>query len=110
MMSVMHKKDVALFCSELINTSEDKISWTRYQPSFISQEGQNTSVQFSIAGNSTQYIDLGKSELYVRIKLEKQDGTRFLKDELPPTKTGDPPATEKVTDLSTKYYIQCGPT
>ena len=33
--------------------------------------GEYSSVQFNIPGNSSQYIDLGRSELYVKLKVKK---------------------------------------
>lgn len=73
----IHTEDVALFSLPPINAAEDKISWSEYKPSFISQNGQS-SIQFHIAGNSTQYIDLSKTELYVKIRIEKADGGEFV--------------------------------
>ena len=77
----MHTEDVAIFSDPPYNTAEDKISWTIVRPSFtnIGQEGYN-SINFNITGNSTQYINLGRTKLYVRIKIEKQDGTEWGAD------------------------------
>ena len=72
----IHTEDVALFSLPPINAAEDKISWSEYKPSFISQSG-NSSIQFHIAGNSTQYIDLSRTELYCKIRIEKADGGEF---------------------------------
>ena len=73
----IHTEDVALFSTPPVNVAEEKISWVEYQPSFISQGGYS-SVQFNIPGNSTQYVDLSRSELYVKLKIVKQDGTDFV--------------------------------
>ena len=81
-MTTMHTEDVALFSNPPYNTAEDKISWTQYQPSYanIGQEGYN-SIHFSILGNATQYIDLSRTKLYVKLKVQKEDGTAFGADE-----------------------------
>ena len=36
-----------------------------------------SAINFSVIGNSTQYIKLSETELYVRIRIEKEDGTPF---------------------------------
>lgn len=72
----IHTEDVALFSKPPVNVGEEKIAWVEYRPSFITQGGYS-SVQFHIPGNSTQYVNLGKSELYVKIRIEKQDGSEF---------------------------------
>ena len=69
----MHSEDVALFNDPPYNTAEDKIIWVEYRPTFISQGGYS-SIHFHIAGNATQYVNLGQSEMYVRLKIEKEDG------------------------------------
>ena len=70
--TTMHTEDVALFNDPPYNTAEDKITWVEYQPTFISQGGY--SIHFDIAGNATQYVDLGQSEMYVRLRIDKVDG------------------------------------
>ena len=72
----MHTEDVALFNDPPYNTAEDKIIWVEYRPTFISQGGYS-SIHFHIAGNATQYVDLGQSEMYVRLKIEKEDAADF---------------------------------
>ena len=56
--TTMHTEDVALFNDPPYNTAEDKIIWVEYRPTFISQGGYS-SIHFHIAGNATQYVDLG---------------------------------------------------
>lgn len=81
-MTTMHTEDVALFSNPPYNTAEDKISWTQYQPSYanIGGEGYN-SIHFNILGNATQYIDLSRSKLYVKLRIVKEDGTNWDTDE-----------------------------
>ena len=38
-----------------------------------------SSVQFNIQGNSSQYVKLSDSELHVKVRIEKEDGTDFDK-------------------------------
>ena len=71
--TTMHTEDVALFNDPPYNTAEDKIIWVEYRPTFISQGGYS-SIHFHIAGNATQYVDLGQSEMYVRLRIDKVDG------------------------------------
>ena len=81
-MTTMHTEDVALFSNPPYNTAEDKISWTQYKPSYanIGQDGYN-SIHFNILGNAAQYIDLSRSKLYVKLRIEKQDGEDWDPDE-----------------------------
>ena len=78
--ATMHTEDVALFNDPPYNTAEDKIIWVEYRPTFISQGGYS-SIHFHIAGNPTQYVDLSRSEMYVRIKIEKESGEAFTEEE-----------------------------
>ena len=36
-----------------------------------------SSINFSIVGNSTQYVKLSDTELYVRIAIQKEDATPY---------------------------------
>ena len=72
----VHTEEVAIFSKLPINVGEEKISWVEYRPSFITQGGYS-SVQFHILGNSTQYVDLNRTELYAKLKIVKEDGTPF---------------------------------
>lgn len=85
----MHTEDVALFSQPPYNTAEDKISWTQYKPSYANfgQEGYN-SIHFNIAGNSTQYIDLSRTKLYLKLRVVKVDGEDWPAD--PKTEFGIP--------------------
>ena len=72
----MHTEDVAFFNDPPYNTAEDKTIWVEYQTTFIGQGGYS-SIHFHVAGNATQYVDLGRTEMCVIIKIEKSDGTAF---------------------------------
>ena len=50
-----------------------------YPPTFISQGGYS-SIHFHIAGNATQYVDLGRIEMYARIRIENVDGSAFAEE------------------------------
>ena len=72
----IHTEELALFSKPPVNVAEEKISWVEYWPTFRSSR-EYSSVQFNIPGNSSQYIDLGRSELYVKLKVKKADGSEF---------------------------------
>ena len=74
----IHTEELALFSRPPMNVAEDKISWTEIRPSFMSS-GEYSSVQFNIPGNSSQYVKLSDSELHVKVRIEKEDGTDFDK-------------------------------
>ena len=74
----IHTEELALFSRPPVNVAEDKISWTEIRPSFMSS-GEYSSVQFTIPGNSSQYVKMSDSELHVKINIQKEDGTPFDK-------------------------------
>ena len=73
---LVHTENVALFSRPPINTGEEKVMWVLHEPCFISKE-HYSSVQFFIPGTGTQYTDLSRTELYVRIKIEDSSGDVF---------------------------------
>ena len=66
----IHTEELALFSKPPVNVGEAKISWVEYHPTFMSSR-EYSSVQFHIPGNSSQYIDMNHSELYVKMKIKK---------------------------------------
>ena len=66
----IHTEELTLFSKPPVNVGEEKIAWVEYCPTFMSS-GEYSSVQFHIPGNSSQYIDMGHSELYVKVKVKK---------------------------------------
>ena len=73
---LVHTENVALFAKPLINTGEEKVMWVLHEPCFVSKE-HYSSVQFFIPGTGTQYTDLSRSELYVRIRIENSSRDVF---------------------------------
>ena len=55
----IHTEELALFSQPPVNVAEDKILWTEIRPSFMSS-GEYSSVQFTIPGNSSQYVKLSE--------------------------------------------------
>ena len=72
----IHTEELALFSQSPMNVAEDKITWNEIRPSYMSN-AEYSAINFSIIGNSSQYIKLSETELYVRISLAKEDGTPF---------------------------------
>ena len=70
----IHTEEIALFSRPPVNVAEDRISWHEVRPSYMSN-AEYSSINFSILGNSSQYVKLSDTELHVRI--EKEDGTPF---------------------------------
>ena len=71
----IHPEDIALFSRPPVNVAEDRVSWHEIHPSYMSN-AEYSSINFSIVGNSTQYVKLSDTELYVRIAIQKEDATR----------------------------------
>ena len=74
--SEIHTEEIALFSRPPVNVAEDRISWHEVRPSYMSN-AEYSSINFSIMGNSSQYVKLSDTELYVRMRVEKEDGTPF---------------------------------
>ena len=62
----IHTEEIALFSRPPVNffEDEDRVSWHEIHPSYMSN-AEYSSINFSILGNSTQYVKLSDSELYV---------------------------------------------
>ena len=72
----IHTEELALFSKPPVNVAEDRISWHEVRPFYMSN-AEYSSIHFSIMGNSSQYIKLSDTELYVQMQIEKEDGTPF---------------------------------
>ena len=72
----IHTEDIALFSRPPVNVAEDRVSWHEIHPSYMSN-AEYSSINFSIVGNSTQYVKLSDTELYVRIAIQKEDATPY---------------------------------
>ena len=72
----IHTEDIALFSKPPMNVAEDRVLWHEIRPSYMSN-AEYSSINFSILGNSTQYVKLSDTELYVRIAIQKEDGTPY---------------------------------
>ena len=73
----IHTEQIALFSRPPVNVAEDIISWHEIRPSYMSN-AEYSSINFSIARNSTQYVKLSDTELYVRMTIQKDDGAPFF--------------------------------
>jgi len=72
----IHTEEIALFSRPPVNVAEDRISWHEIRPSYMSN-AEYSSINFSIIGNSSQYVKLSDTELYIRMTIEKEDGSAF---------------------------------
>ena len=70
-MAAVHTEAVAIFNGQLINEVEGKIQYIKYRPS--QPFDSNTPINFTIPGNSSQYISLCKSYMFVQCHVEQTD-------------------------------------
>ena len=70
-MAVVHTEAAAIFNGQLINEAEDKIQYIKYRPS--QPFDGNTPINFTIPGNSSQYISLHESYMFVQCHVEQTD-------------------------------------
>ena len=72
----IHTEEIALFSRPPVNVAEDRVSWHEIRPSYMSN-AEYSSINFSILGNSTQYVKLSDTELYVQIAIQKEDAAPY---------------------------------
>ena len=70
-MAAVHTEAVAIFNGQLINEAEDKIQYVKYRPS--QPFDSNTPINFTIPGNSSQYVSLWESYMFVQCHVEQAD-------------------------------------
>ena len=70
-MAAVHTEAAAIFNGQLINEAEDKIQYIKYRPS--QPFDSNTPINFTIPGNSSQYISLQESYMFVQCHVEQTD-------------------------------------
>ena len=70
-MAAVHTKAAAIFNDQLINEVEDKIQYIKYRPS--QPFDSNTPINSTIPGNSSQYISLRESYMFVQCHVEQTD-------------------------------------
>ena len=70
-MAAVHTEAAAIFNGQLINEVEDKIQYVKYRSS--QPFDSNTPINFTIPGNSSQYISLRESYMFVQCHVEQTD-------------------------------------
>ena len=70
-MAAVHMDASAVVGSTLINEAEEKIQYVKYRP--VQPLDSKSPVNFTIPGNSSQYVSLRDSYLFVECHLEKTD-------------------------------------
>ena len=70
---------LSLFQPPPVEKTIEKEEWIEYRP--IGQISQGSTIEFNIPQNSTNYIDLKKTRLYIKAKIVKPDGKAAVEDE-----------------------------
>ena len=70
-MAAVHTETAAIFNAQLINEVEDKIQYLKWRPS--QPFDSNTPINFTIPGNSSQYVSLWESYMFVQCHIEQTD-------------------------------------
>ena len=70
-MAAVHIKAATIFNGQLINEAEDRIQYIKYRPS--QPFDSNTPINFITAGNSSQYVSLCESYMFVQCHTEETD-------------------------------------
>ena len=69
------KSELDLFNVPPTQTSIEQGQWVEFRP--ISQFSDGGPIEFHIAGSGSDYLDLCQSQLYVKAKVTKQDGSNL---------------------------------
>lgn len=80
----VHGNELALFQTPTAETGTQRREWVSYRP--VNQITEGSALEFNIPSTSTTYIDLKHSELYIKARVTKHDGTQIG------DKTADPVA------------------
>ena len=75
----IYTEAVRLFSALPVNVSEDKVIWVEQLPVYQTK-GPLASIQFHIPGTGTQYTDLSRTELYMKLKIVDDTGRPFVQD------------------------------
>ena len=70
-MAAVHTEAVAIFNGQVINVAENRIQYINYRPS--QPFDGNTPINFTIPENSSQYISLRESYMFVQCHVEETD-------------------------------------
>ena len=75
----IHTEEVNLFTTPPVNIGEEKVMWIEQMPIFQTK-GEEAPVQFHIPGTGTQYTDLARTELYLKLKITDENGDPFVQN------------------------------
>lgn len=78
MANTVHTEELALFSLPGVNSGVEKVQFIDYYP--ISQSLDQGPVEFNLVGNSLQYIDLHRTKLHVKAKIEQSSGEKTSPD------------------------------
>lgn len=67
------KSELDLFSVPPVNTSMERGGYVTFLP--VSSITDNGPLEFSVSASTDEYIDLGRTYLYVKVKVTKKDGT-----------------------------------
>ena len=76
-MTSIHTEQLDLFSLPPYNTAEEKIYYEKLPPTYFNKNSASA-VTFHMDPQPTDYVDLSKTELHVKLYVEKDDGTEFV--------------------------------
>ena len=74
-----YRSNLALFHTPPVDTGSSGSEWQEYRPT--SQISKGAPLEFSVTGNSSHYIDLKRTRLYLKCRITKPDGTAITKED-----------------------------
>lgn len=73
------KSELNLFTLPPTQTVIEKGQWIEFHP--VANLSDGSPVEFNISGSGEDYIDLSQTQLHVKVKILKENGTALVKDE-----------------------------
>ena len=67
-----HTNSLALFALPAVDTAIQKVEWIPFYP--VNQYSPGTSLDFFLNGSTTSYLDLRRSRMHVKLRLQGGDG------------------------------------
>ena len=74
----MYKSELDIFTAPPTQTSIETGNWVEYNPIALIDDG--ISIEFTVSGSGQYYLDPANSQLYVKARITKADGTAIPND------------------------------
>ena len=78
-MALVHNDNLDLFSETPVDSSIQSLEYIQFRP--VNPITRQTVIEFNIPGNGLPYVDLSKTKLYIKVAIQKKDGTRVTESD-----------------------------